>query len=217
MKIYDFISENFNSDSIILEIGIHHGEDTVKIHDITGAKIHAFEPDPRNIEFIERNGVTKICKFNPYAVSDRDGDSEFFLSSGNPYPVNIGNNEWSLSSSLKIPKDHLNIHPWCKFDEAVKVRTISLDQYILEEKIDLIDFIWMDVQGAEDLVFNGMKNAKNITKYIFTEYCEDGVELYESAPNKSRILDILGPGWEIFYDFGNTGSGIDVLLKNTNF
>jgi FkbM family methyltransferase len=219
MKIYDFIKENFNSHSIIFEIGAHFGEDTRKIYESTGAEIHSFEPDPRNVQFILNSNLSEICKFNPYAVSSELGESEFFLSSGKPNSYieddEIRNSDWSLSSSLKKPKDHLEIHPWCKFGDSVKVKTITLDSYVSENEIKKIDFIWMDVQGAEDLVFKGMTNSKNITKYIFTEYCEDGVELYDSAPTRNQILSSLGEGWEILYDFGNTGSGIDVLLKNT--
>jgi FkbM family methyltransferase len=130
MKIYDFISKNFNEDSLILEIGIHHGEDTKKIYELTGSKIHAFEPDPRNIEFIEKNKIYEFCKFNPFAVSKDSGISNFFLSSGNPYSFSEKNGDWSLSSSLKNPKDHLEIHPWCKFEESVEVKTISIDEYV---------------------------------------------------------------------------------------
>jgi FkbM family methyltransferase len=219
MKIYDFIKENFNPDSIIFEIGAHFGEDTRKIYNLTGAKIHTFEPDPRNVQFIMSNNLGEICKFNPYAVSSEIGESEFFMSSGRPNShiedEAIRNSDWSLSSSLKKPKDHLGIHPWCKFEDSVKVKTITIDSYVKDENIEVIDFIWMDVQGAEDLVFKGMINSKKITKYIFTEYCEEGVELYDSSPTKNQILNLLGEGWEILYDFGNTGSGIDVLLKNT--
>lgn len=214
MNIYDFIKENFDQSSLIFEIGAHFGEDTKRIYELTGGKIHSFEPDPRNVEFIKNSGIGDICKFNPFAVSSEPGESEFFLSSGKPSGNSTYNEDWSFSSSLKRPKDHLDIHPWCKFEESVMVKTVTIDDYVKDENINLIDFIWMDVQGAEDLVFKGMKNSKNITRYIFTEYCEDGVELYDSAPTRSQIIESLGEDWEILYDFGNTGSGIDVLLRN---
>lgn len=217
MKIYDFIKENFGPESIIFEIGIHHGEDTKRIFELTQAKIHAFEPDPRNIQFIANSNLEEFCKFNPVAVSGSSGYSDFFLSSGRPNDPNRSSEEWSLSSSLKTPKDHIDIHPWCKFEDSIRVPTITIDEYIKKESINQIDFIWMDVQGAEDLVFAGMNDSKKITKFIFTEYCEDGIELYESAPTKNKILDILGSEWEILFDFGNTGLGIDVLLRNKLF
>jgi FkbM family methyltransferase len=222
MRIYDFIKENFSEDSVIFEIGCHFGRDTKKIWEKTGSKkMHVFEPDPRNIEYLINEGIDKMCKLNTLAVSDKRGKSTFHLSSGEPFgnfeDRELIQNGWSLSNSLKKPVDHLSIHPWCKFENSMEVDTISIDEYTRENNIDLIDFIWMDVQGAEDLVFSGMDRSKEFTRFIYTEYCEDGVELYESSPNKNKILDILGPDWEILYDFGNTGSGIDFLLANKKY
>jgi FkbM family methyltransferase len=222
MKIYDFIKENFSEDSVIFEIGCHFGRDTLKISEFTGSKnMHVFEPDPRNIKYLRDRGIDKICKFNPVAVSDKKGKSIFHLSSGEPFgnfdDKELIQNGWSLSNSLKKPIDHLSMHPWCKFENSIEVDTVSVDGYVMENDIELIDFIWMDVQGAEDLVFSGMTESRNFTRFIYTEYCEDGIELYESSPNKEKILDILGPDWEILHDFGNTGSGIDFLLVNKKY
>ena len=221
MRIYDFIKENLDSDSIIFEIGCHFGRDTKKILNITGSRnMHVFEAYPRNIEYLQKNGINQICALNNLAVSDKKGKSIFHLSSGEPHPNfedrDLVQNGWSLSSSLKMPIDHLSIHPWCKFEKSLEVDTISIDEYCKQNSIEKIDFIWMDVQGAEDLVFSGMKESKKFTKFIYTEYCEEGIELYETSPGKSKILEILGDGWEVLHDFGNTGSGIDVLLKNNN-
>jgi hypothetical protein len=72
-----------------------------------------------------------------------------------------------------------------------------------------IDFIWADVQGAEDLVFLGAQETLKRTKYIYTEF--SNTELYEHQPNLQLIHKILGEDWSIKYTFDN-----DVLFINNN-
>ena len=59
MKIYDWIVEQkFNDESVIFEIGSHFGIDTEIIYELSNhAKIHCFEPDPRNIEMLKKRGI----------------------------------------------------------------------------------------------------------------------------------------------------------------
>ena len=74
-------------------------------------------------------------------------------------------------------------------------------------EIEKIDFIWADVQGAEeDLIKGGLKSLNNITKYFYTEFSNE--ELYKGQPNLSKILKLL-PNFKIVKRYGN-----NVLLKN---
>jgi len=211
--IYDFIKKcNFNKDSIIFEIGSHMGFDTEKIYNLSNnAEIHSFEPDPRNLEILNKREITKIAKINSYAISNQDGESDFILSSGKPpgdcgYDI-INNSDWSASSSLRNPKEVLELVPWCKFENKIKVNTKKLDSYCMENNIKKIDFIWMDVQGCEDLVFEGAINILNNTKYIFTEYSNK--EYYDGQKNIDDLIKLLPGNWIIRFKLEN-----DVLLEN---
>jgi FkbM family methyltransferase len=215
MNIYQFIKENLNHNSILFEVGSHFGMDTVEFLSTT-KNIHCFEPDPRNIKMFKKLNLP--IKLNEIALSNIDGDMEFYLSSGNVYesvygPTHqdiVNNNDWSSSSSLKKPKNHLNETPWVKFNSVINVPTKRLDTYCKENNISKIDFIWMDVQGAELDVINGMGNFIKNIKYIYTEYSDK--ELYESQPTKNQIINVLNNDWEIIFDFGG-----DILLKNKNY
>jgi len=215
MNIHKFIKENINEQSVFFEIGSHFGIDTEIIFNNTRSSIHCFEPDPRNIKIMEKNGISKIVKkINQVAISDYIGKSIFYLSSGNPPQSfenqDLNNNSWSASNSLKKPKVHLEKNPWCKFEDFIEVDCITLEHYCKNNKISHIDFIWMDVQGAEDMVLRGLGELKENIKFIYTEYNEE--EIYENSTNKEQILNLLGTNWEIIYDFGG-----DLLVKNKNF
>ena len=212
--IYNFIKDNFDEESVIFEIGVHIGKDTERIKELTGSNfIYGFEPDPRNIKILEeRNRLSIFKKFYDCALSNIDGESIFYLSSGHPpevYKDPDMNKEWSASNSLKVPKNHLDIHRWCKFDERLNVKTSRLDHVCNDIGLNKIDLVWMDVQGAEDLVIEGMGEFKNNIRFIYTEYNND--DLYDGSPTLQRIISSLGEGWTAEAIYQN-----DVLLKNNN-
>jgi FkbM family methyltransferase len=212
MNIKEFI-KNLVINTFV-EIGSHFGTDTQdfrKFH--PNARIVCFEPDIRNLRILKERGIDKICELYPIALSNRNGKSTFYLSSGDSVgrvsEQILQENDWSCSSSLKKPTGHLYTHPWISFDNQIEVETKRLDD-IESLKGHTIDFMWVDVQGAEDLVFSGALETLKRTKYLYTEYSND--ELYEKQLNKQSILKLLGNDWVEMYDYGG-----DILLHNTRF
>lgn len=206
MDIYDFIrNQRFQ---VIVEIGAHWGFDTENFRSIfPNSRIVCFEPDPRNIDILQKKQIAEIY---PYAVSDTNGVSRFYLSSGRVPAFNnelVMKSDWSFSSSLKKPTGHLQEHTWITFDNSVDVQTIRLDDFKSLQNTT-VDFIWADVQGAEDLVFSGARELLKRTRYVYTEYSNK--ELYENQLNLKELLDLFGPEWRLVHDYGN-----DVLLENT--
>jgi FkbM family methyltransferase len=214
--IFDFLKKcGFDKNSNIFEIGSHMGFDTEEIRRFCPeSNIYCFEPDPRNIKILKKREIFNIAKIFPYAISDTSGKAYLNLSDG-IIPEKTGNayydkKSWSASNSIRKPKQHLDIFPWCKFDRKIEIETKTLDLFCSENNIDHINFIWMDVQGCEDLVFLGGKNILKNTEYIFTEY--SNTELYEGQKKLSDILEILPGKWEIRNDYGG-----DVLLENVSY
>lgn len=197
---------------LLVEIGCHNGDDTKSFAYMhPNARIVCFEPDPRNLALLEKKKIKYIAEIYPFAVSNTNGTATFFQSSGVvPVPElakEMG--DWSLSSSLKVPTRHLDIHPWCKFESEVIVKTICLDDFE-PLKNTKIDFMWVDVQGAEDLVFSGAIETLKNTRYVYTEY--SNLEVYQGQLNRDQILTMFGPNWRMLHDFGG-----DVLLQNVTF
>ncbi|NBD18394.1 MAG: FkbM family methyltransferase [Cyanobacteria bacterium] len=190
----------------ILEIGAHHGEHTVLFSEMfESPKIYCFEPDPRNIvSFKQRVGDHPYITLFEMAVSSNSGTTELYQSSG----VSKKSIEHDCSSSIKKPKNHLYVYPTIKFDQKVLVNTISLDEWCNQYKINCIDFIWMDVQGAEMDVFQGANQALKLTRYLYTEYNNN--ELYEGQGNLEQILEYLE---QFSYEPLIRYPG-DILLKN---
>lgn len=204
------------SQPVIFEIGCADGIDTQEFIEVFGPEVilHCFEPDPRNVD-IFLNGGERVCKphftgpvsggnifLNQKAVGDKDG-KVFFYQTTTIY-----------SSSLKEPNENLR-RTWPEIDikDKLEIDAVRLDTYVQEAGIEMIDFIWADVQGAEDLMIKGGKETfKNKVKYLYTEYSRDeSSSFYKGSPFLRDILDLLGEGWSLERDFGP-----DVLLRNNS-
>ena len=185
----------------IFEIGCADGNDTEEFIDIfsDNFKIYCFEPDPRNAKtFLNKNSLKRDnVIFENKAISNTNDIVKFNQSST------------IYSSSLKNPTEKLNkIWPDIKFNNTIDVQSITLDKYTKNHCINFIDFIWADVQGAEDLMIEGGKETfANKVKFLYTEYAKE--EIYNDAPNQDRIKNLLGQNWQIIHDFGS-----DILLIN---
>ena len=160
-----------------------------------------FEPDPRNVQKLRRNGIARRILFQEAAVGHVTGPVDFHLAT--PDPSGHGFGASSISAFTPVLTQEW---PWLKEQENIRVPCFRLDDFCRLGGLDHIDFLWMDVQGAERLVFEGGQNMIPRTGLIWTEY--DGGTLYADS---STLPDILKwfPGWDVLADCGG-----DVLLWN---
>jgi FkbM family methyltransferase len=200
---------------IIFEIGCADGIDTIQFLEVFGenALFYCFEPDERNANVFVNGGFRPL---NPSFVEPIIYNNIYFEKKalGRENGKIIFNQSSTIySSSLKNPTDDMSkTWPYIKFENQIMVDCVTLDSYVSENKIELIDFIWADVQGAEDYLIEGGKNTfENKVRYFYTEYAGDA-KYYDDSPSKEDIKNMLGENWSIIADFGT-----DVLLKNNKF
>lgn len=190
---------------IVLEIGTATGEDTKSfLKEFSNIRLYCFEPDPRCIKIHKNKVEDPRCKLYEVAISDIDGQIEFYQSGGQR-PNSTTTDDWKLSSSIKKPKEHLKKVPWCTFDNKITVKTSKLDTWAQENKIEEVDFIWADVQGAEENLIKGGLETLSRTKYFYTEF--DNKELYEGQINLKQLKALL-PDFKVIGYYEN-----NVLLK----
>jgi len=226
-KKFEFLVKILGNTTNIVEIGAHYGEDSVRFnHFFPDANIYCFEPDPRNIEIFKKTcqNIDKITLIEK-AVSNTDNTELSF------YQIYIQNSENVLqdkykyiglddyktlklsgsgASSLKQPsRNDLNIH------NKIVVNTIRLDTWVKENNINIIDFIWIDVQGAEKEVIEGCKNILNKIKFIQLEYGETS---YEGGLSKKATYDMMiNNNFELISDYNPNSNNGDYLFKNKMF
>lgn len=179
---------------IIFEIGACEGEDSIKYSRLfNNASIYAFEPLPENIKLIKNNlskyGIKNVACYNK-ALSSKEGTAEFYVSTGIP-PSSI-ESDWDFgnkSSSLLAPAKHLEIASFIKFNKKIEVETITIKSFCERNNINLIDFIHMDVQGAELMVLEGAGDYISSIKAIWLEVSK--IDLYKEQPLVNDIKDFM--------------------------
>jgi FkbM family methyltransferase len=169
-----------------------------------------FEPDPRALaRFNSRlTSQLKAANIELYegAISDKNGHIEFHQSHGTNPAVGWYEGGWDLSGSIKTPKEHKNAIPSITFEKTVSVTTTTLDAWMQQKSIPVVDLAWIDVQGAEKQVLDGARETLTKTRFIHLEYCD--VEMYEGQMNLQQKLEQL-PHFEVIQVYGG-----DILIKN---
>lgn len=135
------------------------------------------------------------------AIAATNGTVKFYQSDDNYYG----------SSSIRKPTQK-NFEFWAdmKFHEST-CETITLDSLIefCGLQNETIDFIWADIQGAEeDMIIGGEQTLKK-TKFFYTEFLEH--EIYEGQLHNFKEICSLLPNFEVEHKFD-----YDILFKNKN-
>lgn len=209
---------NKKENVVLVEIGSANGIDTLEFVETfsdTQFELYAFEPDKRNIkEFKKRLPFYNVHLFEG-AVGNVDGEVDWYTSTKSK----TTQEELIYSSSLRAPSGDL-YDIWPQFKDAFvkgKMNSIRLDTFVENNNIGSIDFVWLDCQGAEDIVIEGGRNTfENKVKFLYTEYSNR--EIYQGEKGLEQILALL-PSYEIVNIFPNSGgdmSGGDIMLRNKN-
>jgi FkbM family methyltransferase len=202
----------------IFDIGACEAEDSIRYSNLfPNAKIYAFEPVPENfhkaIENIIHYQKSNQIFIYPFALNDKEGEFEFYVSSGKPMIENKIS-DWDFgnkSSSLLKPGKIKHIHEWLKFDRIIKVQTKTLKRFCSENNINKIHLLHLDVQGAE---LNVLKSAGEVlfeTDLIWLEVSV--VELYKNQALEKDIRNFLNPKYELILSRMEGSSG-DQLYVN---
>jgi FkbM family methyltransferase len=177
-----FISDYINFDDIktIFDIGSRDCMQSLELKKfIPHSKIWAFEGNPYMVDECNRvsslsNDITVI----PKACSNFNGETKFNVVMGG----NVG-----ASSLLKVTNNGRSIE-WNQTE--VTTECIRLDDFMDSIGLMNVDMLWVDVQGAEKIVFDGMGDKIKNVKVINTEV---GINqpLYENSIDADELTDYM--------------------------
>lgn len=145
-------------------------------------KIFGFDPDEKECKRLSRLKKEVDVSYLPYALWETSGYRKFYVMSNSP------------SSSFFKPKldfwkrfpDEINL----KIRKKIKVKTITLDTFVNDNNLGYVDFIKLDIEGAELGALKGAKRLLN--KTILGVTCEIVFEeLLENAPAFCEIDSFL--------------------------
>jgi len=140
---------------------------------------HLFEANPRLIAYLERS--KKLYPFVQINVvegclSDHRGHTRFQIDAQN------------------LGRSH--VHP----EGSSLSRNVVLDDYLEEEKIEMINFLKLDIEGQELNALQGLSSALNrqIVEVIYLEIATDVLDRYHLVPG-DVVGFLVSNGFRIFY------------------
>ena len=128
----------------VVDVGAHIGYYTRLFSELVGpsGRVLAFEPEPENFALLRQNlrgaKYKNVEMFN-CALADRGGTMSLHLSSGH--------------------SNHSLIKGYTESAGSTKVDVVTMDAFLDQHGIDRVDFVKIDVEGAEPLVLAGMQKT----------------------------------------------------------
>jgi FkbM family methyltransferase len=127
-------------DLTILDFGANCGLATQYFRDV--GKVYAVEPCPDQFEALklnkEYNGWDNVEIFN-LALADHNGQAVFHTNRTNMTAGSLDNDFYNI---LRIAHKY----------EDITVKTVTIDTFVHDNKIDKIDFMKMDIEGQENSI-----------------------------------------------------------------
>ena len=170
------IKENIQEGDIVIDVGANIGYYTLIFAQLVGktGKVFAFEPEPENLKILKKN--VEINNFNNVIVeqkiiSDQCGKMKLFISDSGIVGHRIQQKE--------------------NFKNFIEVESLTLDDHMEKSGfLEKINFIKIDVEGAEPMVLDGSKNIlkKNEHLKIFSEFNREDIKKYDSDPETMLSL-----------------------------
>ena len=215
----DYFRKNIKKENpTIFDVGTFDGNDCLDFLNIfENPNIYAFEADKRSVEIFKKYVGDRPINLVETALSNVDGKIEFYQSESETRRHTRYDYEktWSASGSVKKPGNHLDIFPDIQF-ELNFVKSTRLDTWISDKNIDLIDIMWVDVNGGEEeFLTGGLDTITNYVHYLYIEF--NGVgdkKLYTDCYTKDDIKNTL-PNFEELGVYNFMGNFGNVLLRNT--
>ncbi|MCG3132536.1 MAG: hypothetical protein FLDDKLPJ_03393 [Phycisphaerae bacterium] len=162
------------------------------------ATIHAFEPHPESFAQLEANTRPEPrVRCHRLALDDAPGEATLRL---NAVP--------GSSSLLPRPRDGQTYHnPQARAIGETNVRAVTLDAWVGNERVERVDVIKLDVQGAELRVLHGAERVLRHVKLVYTE-----AQWHPTYEGAALLCDVWAHlrrfGFSLFH-FYNTWGGED--------
>lgn len=171
-KLYTPSDFSVEPNDIIVDIGAGVGEFSLFAANSTQNTVYAFEPSPKNFEFLERNirrnSFRNIIAHN-VAVSDNIGSARLFLASS------------GVGHLLFDHDDHGPLRDY------IEVPTTTLESIIEHTKMEQIDILKMDCEGSEGAILMSTPiKYLTMVKKIVLEFHD-----HVSILNHNQIMQLL--------------------------
>lgn len=175
---YEYQKVVLEENDVVIDCGANIGLFSARASAL-GCKTYAFEPNPDVLKYL--NMMNKYNKNNieivPYAVGKEVGSCLFSVEDGDTTVGNIIGNT-------------------AKSGKSFEIKQTSLDAYVEERRLEKVDFIKADVEGAERLMLEG---ARGVLKRYAPKLSLCTYHLYDDVSVLTDLILDANPDYKIKY------------------
>lgn len=172
---------------VCIDVGANFGWYTTLFHNRAGEEgaVHSFEPVPATFRELKRNfellAQSENVFINNLALGDRNGSV-------------------SINLFEDLPTGHASLSSQGRSDAAVfECRMVTLDSYLEEHAVGPVNFIKVDIEGAELMFLHGAKRlfGQDIPPIFLMEMALQTTRNFDYLPND--LIEFIG--LQRAYDF----------------
>jgi FkbM family methyltransferase len=191
-EVQEALAELVRPGQTVYDVGANIGFFTILCSRLVGpqGRVYAFEPIPQNLATLRHN--VKLNALENVTIVDRalsaaTGTAEMFVS------------PWSAFHSLNVEGATKQDNHGPEAGE-ITVQTVTLDEFVREEGVRAPDLVKLDVEGAELVVVEGMRETLSSVKPLLLCELHDTNAGYgkfvESIDYRVRVIDADSPDLE---------------------
>ncbi len=197
---------------VILQAGGYYGDETLNFsHRWPDSRVISFEPNPHAFEILSSKtaNINNVQVYN-LALNDYSGVAPFYVCYGSSGKEEV----FEHASSLLKPSPCMEVHYQ---GPLINVECTLLDEWCCQREIDHIDFMCLNLQGAELQI---LKSSPNILKTVTCIAVHTNFFPFRIGTTQYPELKkfIENSGFQLFSHWYREGlEGYAIFLKNSYF
>jgi|TARA_B110000259_G_scaffold11218_1_gene12245 FkbM family methyltransferase len=195
----------------IIEVGAHPYEGKEELFYrlldfFPNSKINAFEIDKAECQKLNKSSKNGV-EFFPYALGYKEELRKFY-ETNHPMCSSL------YEPDIELLKLYHNLEV-SYLKNILEIKTISIDKFMEIEKIKSVDFIKIDIQGAELDVFKGANKCLENILSIVSEV--EFIKIYKNQPLFGDVCSFLSEKDIMFHKFlGFGGRSLKPIIVNND-
>ena len=170
-----FCRKSIRPGMVVLDIGAHSGYFSALFSGLVGpsGRVLAFEPHPATYDLLCHNLAVWGCRNTTAvqkAISGNSGEGQFF----------------EMTSPGTHSLFNVSEHSWFQMRRELRVECTTVDRALAEFGVTTVDFIKMDIEGAESRALTGMSEtiARSRQLMLVLEFNEQTLAAAGKSPEE---------------------------------